>query len=83
MFNSTFKGANVTSDQSSYDLLFKDVIINRSTQFDLPVFTVPLNQEYNNLYKAELIAGTISFGKTTLQDLSNNLPLSIQNSLPP
>ncbi len=55
------RGSNVTSDQSSYDIVFKDIIVkseNRNmTIYPNPNnYSVNLNQGMDKVYKAELIA---------------------------
>ena len=52
------KGFNTVSDQSSYDLVFKDVIVkseNRNTNvYPNPNnYTVTLGEEVTKIYKAE------------------------------
>jgi len=57
------KGYNTTSDQSSYDLVFKDVIVSYIAS-GLPgpeKVSVNLNSEFDKIYKVELITGTIQF----------------------
>jgi hypothetical protein len=54
------KGANTLSDQSSYDLIYKDFIVNslrrNATQYPNPNnYTVELNCNLQKVYKAELI----------------------------
>jgi len=55
------RGSNITSDQSSYDILFKDIIIkseNRNTTIypNPNRYSVALNQIIDKVYKAELIS---------------------------
>ena len=55
------RGSNVTSDQSSYDIIFKDIIV-KSENRNLNIYpnpnsyTVRLNENIVQVYKAELIA---------------------------
>ena len=55
------RGSNVTSDQSSYDIIFKDIIV-KSENRNLNIYpnpnsyTVRLNENIAQVYKAELIA---------------------------
>jgi len=82
------KGFNVTSDQSSYDLVSRDIIVcsingtpntgsasglNSSYSFNLGTDNI------NQIYKAELISATIAFGNETLPTnvKNNTLILSI------
>ena len=70
------KGANVTADQSSYDLLYRDIILNsingtlnttsQATSFNLSLDNI------NNIYKAEMITATIVF------DTSGGIPANIK-----
>ena len=55
------RGQNVTSDQSSYDIIFKDIIVKSENRnviiFPNPNnYTVQLNGSIDKIYKAELIA---------------------------
>lgn len=55
------RGSNVTSDQSSYDIIYKDIIVkseNRNTYIypNPNNYTVTLNQNFDKIYKAELIS---------------------------
>ena len=55
------RGSNVTSDQSSYDIVFKDIIVkseNRNiTIYPNPNnYTVQLNESMDKVYKAELVS---------------------------
>jgi hypothetical protein len=55
------RGSNITSDQSSYDIIFKDIIVkseNRNvTIYPNPnSYTVNLSESVDKLYKAELIS---------------------------
>jgi len=68
------RGANVTQDQSSYDLLFKDVIINNASATNNGgYFSYNLGTDsINGVYKAEVIAATIKF--------NGSIPTNVQNS---
>ena len=67
-------GFNVTQDQSSYDLVFKDIIINSAlgtkngNSFSYNLGTDSINK----IYKAELVSATIAF--------NDNLPTNVVNS---
>ena len=58
------RGQNVTADQSSYDIIYKDIIVkseNRNTDiFPNPnTYTVTLNEAFDKIYKAEIISVNI------------------------
>ena len=60
MFNSNYKGANVTVDQSSYDLVFKDIMVSSNRRNNLLYpnpnnYHINLNINVDKIYKAELI----------------------------
>jgi len=88
--NGAPRGQNVTSDQSSYDLIFKDIIIN----YPPPIsnvsgtypskYTISLNFEFDRLYKAELIVANVHFNTiiatSSLPDSYNAIPNSVKNS---
>jgi hypothetical protein len=67
------RGANVTNDQSSYDLIFRDIIINstlgtlngNSTSYNLGTDSI------NQIYKAQIISASIKFNTA--------IPANIQN----
>jgi hypothetical protein len=77
MYNSNGppRGFNVTSDQSSYDLVSKDIIVcsnlgtanGNNTVYSFNLATDNLNQ----IYKAELVSATIPF--------TTAIPSSVQN----
>lgn len=69
------RGANVSSDQSSYDLLYKDFIIDSSLgTFYNDVYSYNLQTDnINKVYKAEMISATIVFD-------SSGIPTNIKNS---
>ena len=54
--NGAPKGSNITSDQSSYDLIFKDIIVS-SNKRNISVYPNPnrylvdLNMNINQIYK--------------------------------
>ena len=59
--NGAPRGSNVTSDQSSYDIIFKDIIVkseNRNTLvYPNPnTYTVGLNEHIEKIYRAEIIS---------------------------
>lgn len=69
------RGQNTTSDQNSYDLIFKDIIINYTADIEAlkRSFTVDLSFEINKMYKAELISGIVHFSGI-------HLPINVKNS---
>jgi hypothetical protein len=77
MYNSNGpqKGANVIADQSSYDIIYKDIIINSNLVTpNNSTWTYTLqNNNFNNVYKAELISASLVF------DSSNGIPENIIN----
>ena len=66
------RGANSSVDQSSYDLIYRDIILNSNASTLLNnVYSFNLQTDnVNKIYKAELIAATIAFG---------SIPTSIKN----
>jgi hypothetical protein len=77
MYNSNGpqRGANVTADQSSYDIIYKDVIINSNLvtpSNNTWVYTLQ-NNNFNNVYKAEIISAALVF------DSSNGIPTNVKN----
>jgi len=82
MYNSNGppRGSNVVSDQSSYDLVYKDIIIN-STLGTQNGNTISFNlstDSMNQVYKAELISATVKFNTAINTNVQNNcLILSI------
>jgi len=55
------KGANVTSNQSAYDIVFKDVIVksenrNKKIYPNPNTYNINLTEDLNKIYKAEIIA---------------------------
>jgi hypothetical protein len=60
------RGANVTTDQSSYDLVYKDIIISSGLGNSSPnrtVYRYKLASSLNNIYKAELVSATVQFNE--------------------
>jgi hypothetical protein len=59
------RGFNVTSDQSSYDLVYKDIIISSTLgtpNSDLTTYSYILGTDnINQIYKAELVSATVKF----------------------
>lgn len=84
MFNANGppKGFNVTSDQSSYDLVSTDIIISSTNGTPNTGSASGTNSSYsfnlgtdniNQIYKAELVTATVVFGNATL-------PTNVKNS---
>jgi len=78
MYNSNGppRGFNVTSDQSSYDLVSKDVIIcsslgTVSSDFSQVSFNLGLDN-INKIYKAELVSATLKFNTAINTEVINN-----------
>ena len=69
------KGSNVTSDQSSYDLIYRDLIVSSkygtNGGFNYPMSYNLGTDSINGIYKAELISATVKF--------NGYIPNSIQN----
>ena len=63
------RGSNVISDQSSYDLIYRDLIINNqlgvNDRYNLGTDSI------NRIYKAELISATVNF--------SGQIPDTVKN----
>ena len=77
------KGYNTTSNQSSYDLVFKDVVINYTNPVALggiDKYTVNLNLDIDKIYKAELVTGLASFVSDPY-DPGNNLYVTIPDTV--
>jgi len=65
------RGANVTADQSSYDIIYKDVIINNSlgsyngsaqNSSNTTTWSYNLqNDNFNNIYKVEVVSAIMVF----------------------
>jgi hypothetical protein len=71
------KGFNVTSDQSSYDLVSKDIIVcsnlgtpdSGSLTSDSYVYSFDLGTDnMNQIYKTELVSAAIAFSNATIPD---------------
>lgn len=84
MYNSNGppKGFNITSDQSSYDLVSKDIIVCSdlgSPNPDKTVYSFNLGTDnINNIYKAELVSASIKFNTSINTEVINKtLILSI------
>jgi len=74
------RGSNVTSDQSSYDLIYRDIIVDSScgTFFNNSYIFNLQTDNVNKLYKAELTAATIVFNSSIPTNIKNKtLLLSI------
>jgi hypothetical protein len=76
MYNSNGppRGSNVVSDQSSYDLVYKDIVISSElgTQNGNTVSFNLSTDSINQIYKAELISATINFNTTIPTNIKNN-----------
>ena len=74
-------GNNITSDQSSYDLVYKDYIISSllgTFNSDFSSCSFNLTNNNNQIYKAELISATVAFNGQIPNDIQNQtLILSI------
>jgi hypothetical protein len=73
--NGPLKGFNTTSDQSSYDLVFKDIIVKSENRNPLKYpnpnnYTISLGEEITKIYKAEIISANIP----AATDISVNIP---------
>jgi hypothetical protein len=78
------RGANVTADQSSYDLIFKDIILNSqlgtyngssSTNASTTQWSYNLqNDSFNNVYKVQLISAAIVFASALPSGGSPGVP---------
>ena len=84
MYNSNGppKGFNVTADQSSYDLVSKDIIVCSDLGTynpDKTVYSFNLGTDnINNIYKAELVSATVKFNNFINTEVVNKtLILSI------
>ena len=77
MYNSNGppRGFNVSQDQSSYDLVFKDIIINSNLgtlNSTTGAFSYTLGTDsINQIYKAELITASIKFNTTINNNVKN------------
>jgi hypothetical protein len=67
------RGANVSSDQSSYDLIYRDIILN-SGLATLANNVYSFNMQVDNIgkvYKAEMIAATVAFSSAIPNNIKN------------
>ena len=67
------RGANVSSDQSSYDLIYRDIILN-SGLATLANNVYSFNMQVDNIgkvYKAEMISATIAFNGAIPNNIKN------------
>lgn len=71
------RGSNVVSDQSSYDIIFKDIIVSSTlltTTNNNATYTVPLNySEFDKIYKAEIIQANVKFN-------NSGIPTNVKNN---
>ena len=51
--NSYTRGQNTTSDQNSYDLIYKDIIVKCNNKFKNKEYVVNLNNNYEQIYKID------------------------------
>jgi len=68
------RGANVTTDQSSYDIVYKDIIIN--SNLGVPnskktIYRYIMGLSINNIYKAELVSATVKFNQAINSEVIN------------
>jgi len=88
MYNSNGpgRGFNTTSDQSSYDLVSKDIIVCSSNgspssgDFTKDSISYAFNlgtDNLNNIYKAELVSAAIAFSNATIPDNVKNNTLIV------
>lgn len=78
--NSYTRGQNTTSDQNSYDLIYKDVVIKcDNNKLKNKEYVVNLNNNYEQIYKIELVAGNVHFFNNELQNVYS-IPDSVKNS---
>ena len=74
------KGSNVLSDQSSYDLIYRDIILSSDlSTYSNGYSTFNLSTDnINQIYKAELISATVVFNTAIPNEVKNStLLLSI------
>ena len=56
------KGANVTSNQGAYDIVYKDIIVNKNNlNGSTSNFIFQLGNYFEQIYKAEMISTTVKF----------------------
>jgi len=88
MYNSNGpgRGFNTTSDQSSYDLVSKDIIVCSSNgspssgDFAIDSTSYAFNlgtDNLNNIYKAELVSAAVAFSNATIPDNVKNNTLIV------
>ena len=67
------RGANVSSDQSSYDLIYRDVIFNSNlATLSSNVYSFTLETDnINKIYSAEVIAASIAFSSAIPNNIKN------------
>ena len=67
------KGANVTSNQGAYDIVYKDIIVSKKDlSGNTPNFIFQLGNYFEQVYKAEMISGTVKF--------NGGIPVNVINS---
>ena len=71
------RGSNVTSEQSAYDIIFKDIIVksknrNFNTYPNPNNYTVNLNESIDKIYKAELISVNVPASTDITVNLTSN-----------
>ena len=71
--NGAPRGANVSSDQSSYDLIYRDVIFNSNlATLSNNVYSFTLETDnINKIYNAEITAATIVFASAIPNNIKN------------
>lgn len=76
------KGQNVTSNQSSYDIVFKDVIVNYPplgvSAGSQTKYTVSLPNEFDKIYRVELVCSTVHFN--VIAGADSSIPVNVRNS---
>ena len=67
------RGANVNSDQSSYDLIYRDIILNSNVAtLSNNVYSFNLQTDnVNKIYSAEIITATIAFASAIPTNVRN------------
>jgi hypothetical protein len=75
------KGANVTSNQGAYDIVYKDIIVNKNgLNGSKSNFIFQLGNYFEQIYKAEMISGTIKFdGGIPVNVINSTFILSIKD----
>lgn len=80
--NSYTRGQNNISDQNSYDLIYRDVVVNYNnidTHYIDVEYPINLNFNYERIYKAELVAANVHFYNDSSLNLYS-IPDSVKNS---